>query len=159
MSCAGALFSAGHTGATLVAAHATFGMVPSVDRPALATTIPTRLGSAVLLDAGVSYAAHWPSEEGPTDFFASDDPWCRPVMARVGPDGALWVADMYRAMIEHPDWFPPEGRAEMLPKERLGDDRGRNWRVVRADAPPARFPASVTAARTPEAVEIGRAHV
>ena len=104
---------------------------------------------AVLLDAGVSYAAHWPSEEGPTDFFASDDPWCRPVMARVGPDGALYVADMYRAMIEHPDWLPPEGRAEMFPKERLGEDRGRIWRVVRADAPPARFPAAVAAARTP----------
>ncbi|MFM7249395.1 MAG: PVC-type heme-binding CxxCH protein [Planctomycetaceae bacterium] len=107
------------------------------------------LQHAVLLDDGVSYAAHWPSEEGPTDFFASDDGWCRPVMARVGPDGALYVADMYRAMIEHPDWLPPEGRAEMLPKYRLGDDRGRIWRVVRADAPPARFPAAVAAARSP----------
>ena len=37
----------------------------------------------------------------------------------------------------------------MLPKYRLGDDRGRIWRVVRADAPPARFPAAVVAAKTP----------
>ncbi len=102
-----------------------------------------------LVDDGASFSARWPEEEGPTDFFASDDRWCRPVMSRIGPDGALYVADMYRAMIEHPDWLPPEGRAEMLPKYRLGDDRGRIWRVVRASAPPARFPATVVAAQTP----------
>ena len=51
---AGALFSAGHTGASVVAAHAAFGMVPGVDRPALAPTVPTRHGAAVLLDAGAT---------------------------------------------------------------------------------------------------------
>lgn len=51
---AGALFSAGHTGASVVAAHATFGMLPGVDRPALAPTVPTRQGAAVLLDAGAT---------------------------------------------------------------------------------------------------------
>ena len=51
---ASALFSAGHTGATVMAAHAAFGMIPGVDRPALATTIPTRGRPAVLLDAGAS---------------------------------------------------------------------------------------------------------
>jgi glycerol-3-phosphate acyltransferase PlsX len=48
------LFSAGHTGATVMAAHAAFGMIPGVDRPALAATIPTRDRPAVLLDAGAS---------------------------------------------------------------------------------------------------------
>ncbi|MFM7835580.1 MAG: dehydrogenase, partial [Planctomycetaceae bacterium] len=38
------------------------------------------------------------------DFFASRDRWCRPVMVRTGPEGALWVVDMYRYMIEHPQW-------------------------------------------------------
>jgi len=51
---AAALFSAGNTGATVMASHAAFGMVPGVDRPALATTIPTRLRPAVLLDAGAN---------------------------------------------------------------------------------------------------------
>ncbi|HEY6359802.1 MAG TPA: phosphate acyltransferase PlsX [Vicinamibacterales bacterium] len=51
---AAALFSAGHTGATVMAAHAAFGMIPGVNRPALATTIPTRGRAAVLLDAGAS---------------------------------------------------------------------------------------------------------
>ncbi len=49
---AAALFSAGNTGATVVAAHSAFGMLPGVDRPALATTVPTRRGRpGVLLDA------------------------------------------------------------------------------------------------------------
>ena len=37
---------------------------------------------------------------------------------------------MYRYMIEHPDWLPPEGKSELLPHYRLGDDRGRIYRVV-----------------------------
>jgi glycerol-3-phosphate acyltransferase PlsX len=49
-----AVVSAGHTGATVMAAHAAFGMLPGVDRPALAATIPTRGRPAVLLDVGAS---------------------------------------------------------------------------------------------------------
>jgi glycerol-3-phosphate acyltransferase PlsX len=49
-----AAFSAGHTGATLLAAHATFGALAGVDRPALAVTIPTLKGSSILLDAGAN---------------------------------------------------------------------------------------------------------
>jgi phosphate acyltransferase len=51
---AAALFSAGHTGATVVAAHGVFGMLPGVDRPALAVTIPTRRHPAILLDVGAT---------------------------------------------------------------------------------------------------------
>jgi glycerol-3-phosphate acyltransferase PlsX len=51
---ADAVFSAGNTGASVVATHAAFGMLPEVDRPALAATIPTRTGAAVLLDSGAT---------------------------------------------------------------------------------------------------------
>jgi glycerol-3-phosphate acyltransferase PlsX len=51
---AAALFSAGHTGATVMAAHGAFGMLPGVGRPALAATIPTAGRAAVLLDVGAS---------------------------------------------------------------------------------------------------------
>src|SRR5438445_1638284 len=52
---AAALFSAGHTGATVMAAHGAFGMLPGVDRPALAATIPTpQHHPAILLDVGAS---------------------------------------------------------------------------------------------------------
>jgi glycerol-3-phosphate acyltransferase PlsX len=49
-----ALFSAGHTGASVMAAVSAFGRLPGVDRPALATIIPTRKQPAVLLDSGAT---------------------------------------------------------------------------------------------------------
>ena len=51
---ADALVSAGHTGATVMAAHGAFGTIPGVDRPALAAAIPTRGRPAVLVDAGAT---------------------------------------------------------------------------------------------------------
>ena len=49
-----ALFSAGHTGASVMAALGAFGRLPGVDRPALATIIPTLRKPAVLLDCGAT---------------------------------------------------------------------------------------------------------
>ena len=51
---AAALVSAGNTGATVMTAYSAFGLIAGVDRPALATTIPTRARAAVLLDAGAN---------------------------------------------------------------------------------------------------------
>jgi glycerol-3-phosphate acyltransferase PlsX len=51
---AAAVFSAGHTGATVMAVYSACGLIPGVDRPAIATTIPTRARPAVLLDAGAN---------------------------------------------------------------------------------------------------------
>src|SRR5215208_5069295 len=51
---AAAFFSAGHTGASVMAALSAFGRLPGVDRPALATIIPTRRQPAVLLDSGAT---------------------------------------------------------------------------------------------------------
>jgi putative membrane-bound dehydrogenase-like protein len=65
------------------------------------------------------------------EFFASRDEWCRPVNLEVGPDGALYVVDMYRQIIEHPEWMPEELRKR--PNMRAGNDRGRIYRVVSND--------------------------
>ena len=96
----------------------------------------------VLVDDGVTFKVGRESSRGPgagpredsrtTDFLASEDRWCRPVMVRTGPDGALWVADMYRYMIEHPQWLPQNGKEELLPHYREGGDKGRIWRVVKS---------------------------
>jgi len=51
---ASGVYSAGHTGASLFAAHAAFGMVAGVERPALAVIVPTRGAGSVLLDAGAN---------------------------------------------------------------------------------------------------------
>ncbi len=95
---------------------------------------------AQLTDHGVTFTAKRVAGEGSFDFFASEDRWCRPVMVREGPDGALWIADMYRYMIEHPDWLPQEGKDDLLPHYRAGDGRGRIYRVSRDSMAPARLP-------------------
>lgn len=91
-----------------------------------------------VFDDGVSFKSRREGEEAARDFFASEDRWCRPVMTRTGPDGALWVVDMYRYMIEHPEWLPSEGKADLLPHYRLGEERGRIYRIFARDNPPRR---------------------
>ncbi|MEZ5317674.1 MAG: phosphate acyltransferase PlsX [Vicinamibacterales bacterium] len=49
-----AVFTAGHTGAAVLTAHATFGVLPGVERPALAVIVPAPRGAAILLDAGAN---------------------------------------------------------------------------------------------------------
>lgn len=51
---AAALFTAGHSGAAVMAAHGAFGLLEGIERPAIAATIPTRDGAAILVDAGAS---------------------------------------------------------------------------------------------------------
>ena len=69
------------------------------------------------------------------EFLSSDDSWFRPVNLEWGPDGALYVVDMYRAVIEHPQFMPSE--LQQRPDLRLGDARGRIYRIVRKDYKPA----------------------
>lgn len=51
------MVTAGHTGATLIAAKTVIGAVPGVDRPALAGVFPTRQGRTVMLDVGANVDA------------------------------------------------------------------------------------------------------
>ena len=89
----------------------------------------------IIADDGVSFRFRRDPAESKTDFFASEDRWCRPVMVRTGPNGALWVVDIYRYMIEHPQWLPNTGKDELRPWYRSGEDRGRIYRIVRSDRP------------------------
>lgn len=79
-----------------------------------------------------------------SEFLASEDNWFRPSMARTGPDGALYVADMYRLVLEHPEWIPAEiARGLEL---RAGEDRGRIYRIAKTGAPKGKTTVSDPAA-------------
>jgi putative membrane-bound dehydrogenase-like protein len=75
---------------------------------------------------GIRYTAHRVDEGG--EFVAASDIWFRPVQFAVGPDGALYVADMYREVIEHPDSLPPAIKRHL--DLTSGRDRGRIYRIV-----------------------------
>jgi putative heme-binding domain-containing protein len=70
------------------------------------------------------------------DFLISDDPWFRPVDIKLGPDGALYVADFYNRIIGHYE----------VPLDHPGRDRerGRVWRIIYrgpdGKGPPPRMP-------------------
>ena len=81
-----------------------------------------------LQPAGVSFMARRPEDERDREFLASTDNWFRPVQMEVGPDGALYIADMYREVIEHP-WSLPQGIKQHIDLD-SGNDRGRIYRIV-----------------------------
>jgi putative membrane-bound dehydrogenase-like protein len=65
------------------------------------------------------------------ELLASRDDWFRPVYLAKGPEGALYVADMYRKVIEHPDYLPEEVRKHT--DFETGKTMGRIWRVRSED--------------------------
>jgi putative membrane-bound dehydrogenase-like protein len=77
---------------------------------------------------GIKFTAQRPDDERDREFLASTDNWFRPVQMEVGPDGALYIADMYREVIEHP-WSLPHGIKQHIDLD-SGNDRGRIYRVV-----------------------------
>jgi len=69
-----------------------------------------------------------------TEFFRSSDEWCRPVNFTTGPDGAIYICDIYRRWIDHARFFPEEfvKNHDM----RQGENEGRIWRIVPKGAKP-----------------------
>jgi putative membrane-bound dehydrogenase-like protein len=82
----------------------------------------------VLSAWGATFVGHRAGDEKQSEFLASTDPWFRPVQVCTGPDGALYVVDMARFVIEHPRWISPQRLAAL--DVRAGHDRGRIYRVV-----------------------------
>jgi hypothetical protein len=81
----------------------------------------------VLEPDGATFTSHRAADETEREFLASADDWFRPTMTRTGPDGALYIADMYRFVLEHPEWIAPETQARL--DLRAGSDKGRIYRV------------------------------
>ena len=86
---------------------------------------------------GVEFHSSRFKSETDSEFLASTDNWFRPTMIRTGPDGALWIADMYRLVIEHPQYIPADVQKEW--DLTAGSDRGRIYRVFRKEEPPRKI--------------------
>ena len=93
------------------------------------------------------------------DFMTSTSERFRPVNLENGPDGALYVADVARGVVQHITYVTPWLRRQFI--ERKLDqplDQGRIWRIVPDAA--KRQPAPKMSAQTPEQLvaELGSAN-
>ncbi|MEN9665755.1 MAG: hypothetical protein RLZZ326_2118 [Planctomycetota bacterium] len=79
-----------------------------------------------LLHSGAGVRAERIDEE--CELLASTDVWFRPVQFANGPDGALWIVDMQREVIEHPASLAPPIKQHL--DLTSGRDTGRLWRLV-----------------------------
>lgn len=77
-------------------------------------------------DAVQSVASRSPREMS-SEFITCEDPAFRPTGVEVGPDDALYLIDMQRDVIEHPDYIPEKTKAKL--DLRAGSQRGRIYRI------------------------------
>ncbi|MEO7599039.1 MAG: PVC-type heme-binding CxxCH protein [Opitutus sp.] len=82
----------------------------------------------IIRPVGVTFRSERAASEQTSEFFASSDNWSRFTAVRSGPDGALYVVDMYRLPIEHPQWIPAAWQKE-LGDLRAGENQGRIYRI------------------------------
>jgi putative membrane-bound dehydrogenase-like protein len=77
---------------------------------------------------GVGFRASRLPDEAREEFLASTDLWFRPVAFANGPDGALYIADLYREILDFSDGIPES--IKRFKDLNRGNDRGRIYRVV-----------------------------
>lgn len=87
--------------------------------------VPTREGTRIQLRRPADFAQR--------EFLASTDGWFRPVNLENGPDGGLYVVDMYREIIEDYSAIPRYLQQQYGLEK--GGEHGRIWRVVCDTAP------------------------
>ena len=106
---------------------------------------------SLLTPLGATFAARRAPSEEQIEWFRSTDPWSRPVFVENGPDGAMYIADMYRQFIEHTEWIPLSWQERI--DVRAGEGKGRIYRVRRQDMPASAFP-NITQYSTPQLVQL-----
>lgn len=89
----------------------------------------------LLKDKGAVFTAVRAYED--KEFLASTDNWFRPVDLKIGPDGAIYVLDFYREVIETPLSLPDDIKKQLNLESR---GRGRIWRIAPKDFKPAKMP-------------------
>ncbi len=99
----------GHVTSACGIVHYTGDIFPSIYENASFFCDPARnvVHVDVLTRKGATFNAGLILDE--QEFLASPESWFRPVGAKVGPDGALYIVDMYRKLVEHPAYIPHSG--------------------------------------------------
>jgi mono/diheme cytochrome c family protein/glucose/arabinose dehydrogenase len=83
----------------------------------------------VVIEEGITLGAYDPHPG--REFLASTDERFRPVYIATGPDGALYIADMYRGLVQHGAHVTPYLREQTISRKLVQPiNRGRIWRVV-----------------------------
>jgi mono/diheme cytochrome c family protein/glucose/arabinose dehydrogenase len=86
----------------------------------------------IVQEEGLLLTAHDPHPG--REFLASADERFRPVFLATGPDGALYVADMYRGLVQHGKYVTPYLREQTLKRKLVKPiNRGRIWRIAAAN--------------------------
>ncbi|MEX0995090.1 MAG: PVC-type heme-binding CxxCH protein [Balneolaceae bacterium] len=83
------------------------------------------------------YIASRDHSEKEREFLASTDPWFRPTTFTVGPDGYLYVVDMYRQHTEHPIAIPEDLKVNPDVDFTQGLEYGRIYRILPKNENPA----------------------
>jgi len=83
-------------------------------------------------DTAPYFVAKRPATETDKEFMASTDSWVRPTSFTVGPDGDLYMIDMYRQHIETPMSIPEDLQVGM--DFNAGNKDGRIYRIVPKNA-------------------------
>ena len=94
----------------------------------------------VLQPNGLRFLGRRADNEQQSEFLTSTDKWFRPVQVRTGPDGALWVVDMYRYVIEHSRWISQKTLKNL--DVYAGQGRGRIYRILPSTSHPKRSTAN-----------------
>ena len=128
------------------------------------TTEPTIniVHHAVLTPKGSSYTASKQPGREETEFIRSKDMWWRPIEARVGPDGALYIGDFYNQAVIHNDTRGPDhNKVNAAVRPDRDHYFGRIWRVDHKDAKKIKVPdlSKAGVAELAKALEHPSAHV
>ena len=92
----------------------------------------------ILTPNGVTFHGERALDEQKSEFLISSDVWFRPSNAHTAPDGTIWVVDMSRRCINHPEYIDDE--LEKTLDLRLGHDQGRIYRVYPVHKKPRPIP-------------------
>lgn len=100
---------------------------------------------SVLTRDGAGFRVARATGEAESEFLSTPDRWFRPINLETGPDGALYIVDFYREIIEDYSAIPRHLQQRYVESLRAGYQHGRIWRVTAKNAQSASGPGLTSA--------------